>query len=128
MSDRHEHQLARWAKKGKPGSEPVQAATVVLLRDGDEGLETLMLKRNSKIAFGGMWVFPGGRVDDGDADPQAPSDELGTARRAAVREAAEEAGPRVAAGEPGALLALDATCDHASPVPHLVFSRPVPEC
>ena len=92
MTDRHEDHLARWAKKGKPGSEPVQAATVVLLRDGDEGLETLMLKRNSKIAFGGMWVFPGGRVDAADTDPEAPSDEVATARRAAVREAAEEAG------------------------------------
>ncbi|MCH2187857.1 NUDIX domain-containing protein [Myxococcota bacterium] len=92
MSERHEHQLARWAQKGKPGSEPVQAATVVLVRDGDEGFQTLMLKRNSKIAFGGMWVFPGGRIDPADADPAAPADELATARRAAVREAAEEAG------------------------------------
>ena len=90
--NRHEHQLARWAKKGQAGSEPVQAATVVLLRDGEGGLETLMLKRNSKIAFGGMWVFPGGRVDDADTDPAYPGDELATARRAAVREAGEEAG------------------------------------
>ena len=47
-------------------SPAIDAATVVVLRDGDEGLETLMLRRNSKIAFGGMWVFPGGRVDDTD--------------------------------------------------------------
>ena len=40
------------------------AATVVLLRDGEQGLESLMLRRNSKLEFaGGMWVFPGGRVD-----------------------------------------------------------------
>ena len=39
-----------------------------------------------------MWVFPGGRVDDADADPEAPEDEVATARRTAVREAAEEAG------------------------------------
>ena len=65
----HEHRLARWAKKGKPGEPPVPAATVILLRDGPDGLETLMLRRNSKLAFvGGMWVFPGGRVDPEDRE------------------------------------------------------------
>ena len=67
--------------------ESIPAATVVPLRDGPSGLETLMLRKNSKLAFGGMWVFPGGRVDDGDG----PGDELSVARRAAVREAYEEA-------------------------------------
>src|SRR5258705_5613712 len=66
------------------------AATVVLLRDGDHGLETLMLRKNSRLAFGGMWVFPGGRIDDGDRVPDA--DELAGAANAAVREATEEAG------------------------------------
>ncbi len=66
----------------------VPAATVLLLRDTAAGPETLMLRRNSKIAFGGMWVFPGGRVDDEDA-PGAPDE--ARARAAAVREAAEEA-------------------------------------
>lgn len=69
----------------------VPAATVIVLRDADDGLETLMLHRTSKVAFGGMWVFPGGRVDqddqrDGDIDDEA------AARRAAAREAAEECG------------------------------------
>ncbi|MCR9095741.1 MAG: NUDIX hydrolase [bacterium] len=64
------------------------AATVILLRDTDAGPETLMLKKNSKIAFGGMWVFPGGRVDDEDAPGAADDDR---ARAAAVREANEEA-------------------------------------
>lgn len=67
----------------------IPAATVVLLRDGDDGLETLMLHRTSKVAFGGMWVFPGGRVEDGDRRPDDPDDEA-AARRAAVREAQEE--------------------------------------
>jgi len=66
----------------------VPAATVILLRDTDAGPETLMLRKNSKIAFGGMWVFPGGRVDDEDA-PGEPEEQR--ARVAAVREAAEEA-------------------------------------
>lgn len=85
--------LTNWAKSGKPGAEPIPAATVVLIRDAIEGgIETLMLRRNSKIAFGGMWVFPGGRVDDADRSGLDPGDEIAVARRAAIREAAEEAG------------------------------------
>ena len=64
------------------------AATVVVVRDGtspDGGpsVETLMLRRNDRGAFGGMWVFPGGRVDDDDVDPAAPDDEHG--RRSSCR-------------------------------------------
>src|SRR3954451_16787589 len=68
----------------------IPAATVILLRDAADGIETLMLRRNSKIAFGGMWVFPGGRVEESDATGGV--DEVTTARRAAVREAEEESG------------------------------------
>lgn len=89
---RHADELARLAKSGTKGTKPVQAATVIPLRDGASGLEVLMLRRNSKIAFGGMWVFPGGRVDPEDLDPERPDDELAAAYRAAVREAQEEAG------------------------------------
>lgn len=66
------------------------AATVVVVRDGPSGLEVLMLKRSTKGAFGGHWVFPGGKVDavDHHVDDQDP---LPSFRRAAVREAAEEA-------------------------------------
>ena len=88
-SNLHGERLARWAESKREGTPPQPAATVVLVRDGEAGLETLMLRRNSRIAFGGMWVFPGGRVDPED---QAGRDELGGARRAAVREALEEAG------------------------------------
>lgn len=72
----------------------IPAATVVLLRDSENGLETLMLHRTSKVAFGGMWVFPGGRVEDADRRPDDPDDEA-AARRAAVREAQEECALRV---------------------------------
>jgi 8-oxo-dGTP pyrophosphatase MutT (NUDIX family) len=52
-----------------------------------------MLRRNTALgAFGGMWVFPGGRIDEGDRDRNHPEDEVMAARRAAVREAKEEAG------------------------------------
>jgi 8-oxo-dGTP pyrophosphatase MutT (NUDIX family) len=75
--------------------EAIPAATVLLLRDGPSGLETLMLRRDSKLAFaGGMWVFPGGRVDDADYPPDAPDDLDAAVRNAAVREAEEEAGLR----------------------------------
>ena len=71
--------------------EAVEAATVVLVRDGTEGIETLLLRRNSRLGFaGGAWVFPGGRVDEEDRLPG--EDIVDAARRAAVREAAEEAG------------------------------------
>ncbi len=87
-------------------SELIPAATVIPLRDvpragGGSDLEVLMLRKNAKLGFGGMWVFPGGRIDPEDEDPHAPGDELVTARRAAVREALEEADLLV---EPDALV------------------------
>jgi 8-oxo-dGTP pyrophosphatase MutT (NUDIX family) len=72
----------------------IPAATVVLVRDAADGsgIETLMLKKTRGITFGGLWVFPGGRVDDGDWEGVAEGDDEAAARRAAVREAQEEAG------------------------------------
>ncbi len=79
--------------EAKPSGDVVPAATVVLVRDAasgaDAGTEVLMLRKSSKIAFGGMWVFPGGRIDEDDRVPD--SDSEAAARRAAVREAYEEA-------------------------------------
>jgi 8-oxo-dGTP pyrophosphatase MutT (NUDIX family) len=41
------------------------AATVMLVRDGADGVEVFMLRRTLQAAFaGGMYVFPGGRVDE----------------------------------------------------------------
>lgn len=93
----------------------IAAATVVLVRDSDEGLQTLLLRRNAKLNFaGGNWVFPGGRIDPEDHQTKSASDDLSTqvsskdreyeracerpegefqaARQAAVRETFEEAG------------------------------------
>ncbi|MEM7249908.1 MAG: NUDIX domain-containing protein [Pseudomonadota bacterium] len=68
------------------------AATVVLIRERD-ALEVLLLRRNSKLAFhGGSWVFPGGRVDHDDIGTATNDAFEPAARRAAVREASEEAG------------------------------------
>jgi 8-oxo-dGTP pyrophosphatase MutT (NUDIX family) len=67
------------------------ASTVVLLRDTERGLETLLLRRNSALAFaGGAWVFPGGAIDQSELD-NAPSEAL-AAQVAAVRETYEECG------------------------------------
>jgi 8-oxo-dGTP pyrophosphatase MutT (NUDIX family) len=59
---------------------------VVLLRDCDGGPECLMLRKTQGQAFGGLWVFPGGKLEPGDGIG------LEGARRAAVREAEEETG------------------------------------
>ena len=72
------------------------AATVVLLRDGSDGLEVLLLERPSgRGSFAGAWVFPGGSVDPEDwpaRHPDAKLDEEAAARNAAVREVREETG------------------------------------
>jgi 8-oxo-dGTP pyrophosphatase MutT (NUDIX family) len=97
----HAEHLEKWATSGKEGLPPVLAATVILLRDRADGIETLMLKRNSKIVFGGMWVFPGGRLDPEDwagaPVSDADADILVASRRAAEREAMEECGLAVEA-------------------------------
>lgn len=67
----------------------IPAATVVLLRDAPD-LEVLMLHKTSKISFGGMWVFPGGRIDPEDHPEDGDIDQA--ARNAAARETQEEAG------------------------------------
>jgi 8-oxo-dGTP pyrophosphatase MutT (NUDIX family) len=69
-----------------------QAATVVLLREHQGGIETLMLQRNVAVQFaGGLWVFPGGRIDLDDFAGD-PADIMAAARRAAIRETLEETG------------------------------------
>ncbi|HEX8073625.1 MAG TPA: NUDIX hydrolase [Thermoleophilaceae bacterium] len=63
-----------------------QAATAIVLRDGVDGIEVLLVQRNPEQRFmGGAWVFPGGGVHDEDADHAA----------AALRELEEEAGMRI---------------------------------
>lgn len=53
---------------------PRAAATVVVLRDGAAGLEVLLLRRHSRSdVLGGVYVFPGGKVDPADAGPAWPA-------------------------------------------------------
>jgi 8-oxo-dGTP pyrophosphatase MutT (NUDIX family) len=48
------------------------AATLLLLRDAPSGVEVLMMRRQRELRFmGGMWVFPGGRLDPSDCSPPA---------------------------------------------------------
>ena len=88
-----------------------QASTVVVLRAGaSTPFEVLLVRRNDRVAFmAGAYVFPGGRVDEGDADGPRDAAFLGEAprfadlttddewrfRAAAVRELMEEATVRV---------------------------------
>ncbi len=47
---------------------PLPAATIVLLRDAEDGLQVLLLRRNRSAGFvPGAYVFAGGRVDASDA-------------------------------------------------------------
>jgi len=79
-----------------PTDNPViPAATVVLLRDSSaNGMEVLMLQKNNDISFGGMWVFPGGRIDAEDYTTENTS-LASAAKVAAVRETEEETGIRL---------------------------------
>jgi len=109
-----------------PDSVPVRdAATVMLLRDGRDGLEVCMLQRNLNSDFvGGAYVFPGGGVDPDDADDEvlsvcegrtddAASRLVGAPRGglsfwvAAVRESFEESGVLLAAHRDGTVVSFE---------------------
>ena len=103
---------------------PLPAATVTLVRDAPRGLEVLMLKRSSSLAFmPGAHVFPGGALDASDEAPElhalcvglddaAASRALGIKRGglaywvAAIREAFEEAGILLAYDAGGSIVSL----------------------
>jgi 8-oxo-dGTP pyrophosphatase MutT (NUDIX family) len=92
---------------------PVPAATVMVLRDAPGGLQVLLMRRHAKSGvLGGVYVFPGGKLDAADrtALPEYQSSEqrhaalaepdldMATAAalyKAAVRETFEECGLRL---------------------------------
>ena len=84
----------RTAADAADPSVPV-AGTVLLLRDGATGPEVLMIERPDRGSFAGAWVFPGGRLEESDADEDASEED--DARRAGVRETWEETGLVIAA-------------------------------
>ena len=52
--------------------QPIRpAATVIIARAAVPQYEILMLRRTNAAVFaGGMYVFPGGKIDEADADPE----------------------------------------------------------
>ena len=102
---------------------PRAAATLVVVRDGDPGIEVLLSRRAERGDHNsGAWVFPGGIVDAGDRlahgvcgglDDAAASARLGLEANgldafiAAVRECFEESGLLFATTSDGALVALE---------------------
>jgi 8-oxo-dGTP pyrophosphatase MutT (NUDIX family) len=99
---------------------PRPAATVVLLREGPGGPEAYLQQRPAGMGFaGGLWVFPGGGVDEADRDPALDARWAGPAPAAwaerlglpvdqarghvvaACRETLEEAGLLLATPAPG---------------------------
>jgi 8-oxo-dGTP pyrophosphatase MutT (NUDIX family) len=107
-------------RSGEP-PVPVDAATIVLVRDGAEGLEAYLLRRQSTMDFAaGMYVFPGGKVHESDQEVDSgvgpPAEEWGkrfgcdadTARGlvvAAVRETFEESGILLAGADADTVVA-----------------------
>ena len=100
---------------------PRDAATIALVRDGEAGIEAYLMRRQSTMDFAaGMYVFPGGKVQESDQLVEAwvgPSAEewgtrLGcdteTARGlvvAAVRETFEESGILLAGADADTIVA-----------------------
>lgn len=59
--------LARWVGRAAPARD---AATILVTRPTGSGVEVLLLRRRSSMAFAaGMHVFPGGAVQAGDRAP-----------------------------------------------------------
>lgn len=102
---------------------PRPAATIVVLRDGQKGVEVLLSRRAERGDHNsGAWVFPGGIVEGADALAHAACDgltddeasrRLGVASGgldywvAAIRECFEESGLLFARGDGDALVDLD---------------------
>ncbi|NRQ49306.1 NUDIX hydrolase [Aeromicrobium stalagmiti] len=108
--------------------EPRDAATIVVVRDGDEGIEAYLMRRQTSMAFAaGMYVFPGGGLMASDIELETPwfgpgADEWGARFRcapdlarglvvAAVRETFEETGILLA-GADGESVVADTSGDH----------------
>lgn len=87
------------------------AATVLLVRDAPDGMEIFMVVRHHQIEFAsGALVFPGGRVEEGDAAiaaAVAPTLPGAAFRIAGIRETFEECGVLLAHDDAGRLVGAD---------------------
>jgi recombination protein RecT len=104
--------MARTSQLLYPQREPAPlrpAATVLLMRDGPQGIEVLMTRRSMSASFApGAYVFPGGGIDAADAQAHGmaqrrpkQSDLHLTQAIAAIRESFEELGILLARHEDG---------------------------
>jgi glyoxylase-like metal-dependent hydrolase (beta-lactamase superfamily II)/8-oxo-dGTP pyrophosphatase MutT (NUDIX family) len=109
----------------QPALVPRPAATLILSREAERGVEVFLLRRNQDAAFaGGAYVFPGGAIDASDQDETwathcAGIDDVVASRLlklergglaywvAAIRECFEEAGVLLAYDSAGEVVALD---------------------
>jgi len=99
------------------------AATVMLVRDATAGVEVFLMQRSAHGMFGGLHVFPGGKVDPSDhaelwaTNARGPDDVAASATLgldagglsywvACIRECFEEAGILLALGPDGETLRL----------------------
>jgi 8-oxo-dGTP pyrophosphatase MutT (NUDIX family) len=82
-------------------AKPLPSATILMLRDGPDGLEVFMVVRHHQIDFAsGALVFPGGKADAQDfaaelvpyLDGAAEDDDMRAIQVSAIREAFEECG------------------------------------
>lgn len=97
------------SESAKPAAQPVPAATILLLRDGEAGLEVFMVKRHHQIDFvAGALVFPGGKLEKGDSDTALEAHFDGGADWTAQMRALGAGAIREAFEESGILLARDA--------------------
>jgi len=112
--------------EGSAPVTPTPSATVMLVRDAPNGVEVFLMERSAHGMFGGLHVFPGGKVDDADHaqrftelsrgpdDPNASAtlglDSGGLSYWVAcIRECFEEAGVLLALGSDGETLRLRST-------------------
>src|SRR5262245_27136366 len=103
--------------EAKKPPAPLPSATILLLRDGANGIEVFMVKRHHQIDFAsGALVFPGGKVDEHDrnqalrnhTDGAKDLDDLHLSLKAcAIRDGFEESGILLAR-KPGASSYVDA--------------------
>lgn len=120
--------MVRSSQRLHPARTPAAvrpAATVLLLRDGDRGVEVLMTRRSMTASFApGAYVFPGGGIDAADAQSHGQStrrptqsDRHLTQAIAAIRESFEELGVLLARRADGSHLgtAEIATLDRQTP-------------
>jgi 8-oxo-dGTP pyrophosphatase MutT (NUDIX family) len=83
LRSRAEERLAAFARHAIPPGDRRSAAVAAVLLPDEEGRAAFLLTRRAPglRAHGGQWALPGGRIDPGES-----------ARRAALRELAEEVG------------------------------------